>query len=317
MAWLDDRIRDHPKMIDLTDTAFRVWVLGLTYCSEHATGGRLDAYIKVARVPKRTTRELVKAGLWDEEDDGTVWVHDWQEHNEKRDTAADERRAQARERQRRHREKVRGIPRDVTRDSNAASRVTESVTTRDVTQGVARARGRGGAPDHHVTSPSREHQQQDHGAAADDDENTRTRLVAAGWQPRQVETAAQELDRARAWLDHAEAGKRVRNPGALAWSGFASNVWPPDARLEVAPGAQGTRSHVETLPHVCGWCGIGHATEQALTHHVEQVHDNEPRPPLPAEALELLGRLTTGANGQHNETDEPVVDVTQPRDTAA
>lgn len=133
MAWLDDRVRDHPKFVGLDPRAFQLWVHALCYCSQHGTGGSLDAAIAALRIPKTIVRELVKRQIWDEEDGG-FWVHDWQEHNEKRDAARDEKREQARARQRKHREKVKAsrvTPRD---ESVTVTRDNERDVTRDVTR---------------------------------------------------------------------------------------------------------------------------------------------------------------------------------------
>lgn len=148
MAWLDDRIQTHPKIVALSDRAHRAWINGLCYCSMHGTGGQLGAAIAVHRIPKAIVRELVRAGVWDEEDDGTIWVHDWQAHNESRDNAIDERRAADRERQRAHRERVRTrsrhvTDRDASRDLSRDSHVTPSRDeNRDSPRGRAPTRAR-------------------------------------------------------------------------------------------------------------------------------------------------------------------------------
>lgn len=92
MAWLDDRIQTHPKTVTLTDRAFRAWINSLCYSSMYGTRGNVDAAIKVHRIPKSIVRELVRAGLWEEHDDG-VWVHDWGAYNDKRDEQITKRRA--------------------------------------------------------------------------------------------------------------------------------------------------------------------------------------------------------------------------------
>jgi hypothetical protein len=127
MAWLDDRIRDHPKIRRASPQAFKWWALALCYCSAHGTEGQLEDAVDVLRIPRRYVVELVELHLWDREADGSLWVHDWQEHNERRDHAIEERRAADRKRQAKHREKVRTSRvsrRDVSRDAN----VRESVT---------------------------------------------------------------------------------------------------------------------------------------------------------------------------------------------
>lgn len=302
MAWLDDRIRDHPKFLELSDGAFRTHILALCYCSQHATGGHLEAYLKVARARKRVVNELVSAGLWDREEDG-LWIHDWQEHNEKRDASADERRRQARERQRRHRENVRNRGENVTRDSHATSRVTErdshGVTERDeptrAGARVTRAGARTSLHDQDKPLSTSGPTTPDVTPADDDDAqhdaNTRAALAQAGWTAAQIAKAEGELDRARAWLEHSDLANGVRNPGGLAWSGFASNVWPPEARLEIAPGAMGTRSTTVVHPHVCPRCELSFTTESKLITHLERIHNDTTRSngndPEPVVELEL------------------------------
>ena len=298
MAWLDDRIRDHPKFLELSDRAFRTHILALCYCSQHATGGHLEPYLKATRVRKPVVNELVSARLWDLEDDG-LWIHDWQEHNEKRDATADERRAQARERQRRHRERVRARGENVTRDSHEnvtrderdKSRVTErDVSTRAHTR-ARRARARSSHHDQDKPLASSGPPLPDVTAA--DDDAAMQRLTSAGWTPRQRDVVLDnaDLERALAWLEHAESNPSTRNPGGLAWSGYASNVWPPEARLEVAPGAMGTRSITAPRPHVCPRCDNAYATESALVEHLERMHDDTSRSngrePEPVVELEL------------------------------
>ena len=101
MAWIDDRIWCHPKIVGLSDKAKVAYVFGLAYSSGMATAGRLDAATqKRVGANPRTRGELVGAGLWDVNGDGTtIVIHDWEEHNSKRD----ERRAKDRERKRKWR----------------------------------------------------------------------------------------------------------------------------------------------------------------------------------------------------------------------
>lgn len=141
MAWLDDRVMTHPKIRRVGPVAFQWWAFALCYCSAHSTGGLLDDAISVLGVPRNVVRKLVANGLWDEEQDG-IWVHDWQEYNEKRDASSEQRREQARERQRRHRAKIRDF---VTRDSHETERDKQRDKQRDksrVTNSVTASRGR-------------------------------------------------------------------------------------------------------------------------------------------------------------------------------
>ena len=99
MAWLDDRAWAHPKFTDLSDKAFRVWAHGLCYSSGFETHGYLSRG-QLATIGAKPTieRELTSAGLW-EERDGMIYIHEWAEHNGKRDA----RRAVDRERKRQQR----------------------------------------------------------------------------------------------------------------------------------------------------------------------------------------------------------------------
>jgi len=102
MAWIDDRIWCHPKIIGLSTNAKAAYVFGLAYSSGMATGGTLTlAMQKAVGANRKTAAELVDAGLWDTNgSNGTVHIHDWDEHNGRRD----KRREQDRERQRRWRQ---------------------------------------------------------------------------------------------------------------------------------------------------------------------------------------------------------------------
>jgi hypothetical protein len=96
VAWLDDRVWCHPKLADLTDRSFRVWVNGMAYSSGFGTRGLLTpGQQRTIGADTRVRRELVAAGLWDETTEG-VLIHDWDDHNGKRDA----RRAADRERKR-------------------------------------------------------------------------------------------------------------------------------------------------------------------------------------------------------------------------
>jgi hypothetical protein len=86
MAWIDDRAWCHPKLVDLTDRAFRAYVCGITYSSGFGTKGALSpAQQAIVGATARTISELVQAGLWEPLEDGCVAIHDWDDHNAKRD----------------------------------------------------------------------------------------------------------------------------------------------------------------------------------------------------------------------------------------
>lgn len=86
MAWIDDRAWCHPKLTDLSDRAFRVWVNGLAYSSGFGTRGLLTVgHQRTIGSSARVRKDLVATGLWDEADNGAVVIHEWEEKNGRRD----------------------------------------------------------------------------------------------------------------------------------------------------------------------------------------------------------------------------------------
>lgn len=140
MAWLDDRAWAHPKLTMLSDGAFRAWVSGVCYSSGFGVGGRLELeHQRLIGASSRVRGELVNAGLWDDMGEGAVLIHDWSEHNDKRDA----RRAAARDRKRKQRDKerdsTRDIERDEQRDRNAVKEVKEVTVTVERPNGLTTA----------------------------------------------------------------------------------------------------------------------------------------------------------------------------------
>lgn len=97
----------HRKVFRLSDAAYRLWSSAIDYAREQRTNGRIDE-VDLAAIPRgfgsgawkvATATELVKAGLWEQCQDG--WqIHDfldWQDSDEQ----ANEKRERARERMRR------------------------------------------------------------------------------------------------------------------------------------------------------------------------------------------------------------------------
>lgn len=248
MAWLDDRLRDHPKIVKASPVAFRHWALALCYCSAHGTEGRLEEAVKALNVPRKIIDELVELHLWDREPDG-LWIHDWQEHNSKRDEAVEERRKADRERQRRHRERVRSRDndRDTTRDE---SRDSHRDIHRDGPRGRAPAapRARTGAPPTPPRDHDQDHTHKEPPAAAnahephtDDDAaaaNLDHRLEALGLDRRQLHTDDNDL--IDAWLNLADTEART-NPAAFVLNGIRTGQ-PPSPRLNGKPHLEKTRA---------------------------------------------------------------------------
>jgi hypothetical protein len=77
-AKLDDRYADHPKVVGLSDAAFRLHVRAMCYAAAHMTDGALPG--GWLRGHEAEVAELVSAGLLVEENDGCR-LHDWLEHN--------------------------------------------------------------------------------------------------------------------------------------------------------------------------------------------------------------------------------------------
>jgi|GEM_PF-3118815 len=98
-AQIDTEALSHPKVLALSDAAFRLWVASLAYCQRHLTDGALPEACLVAlgvRVHAKQVDELVSRRLWDRTEDG-YQVHDYLQWNTSR-AAVEQRRAEARER---------------------------------------------------------------------------------------------------------------------------------------------------------------------------------------------------------------------------
>jgi hypothetical protein len=81
VAWvkIDDRYPRNPKVLGLTDKAFRHDLTALCYCAEQRSDGELPpAYLRT--VPAKIRQQLVDSGRWDVTDQG-VFVHDYLEYN--------------------------------------------------------------------------------------------------------------------------------------------------------------------------------------------------------------------------------------------
>lgn len=74
-VYLDDKFPEHPKVLPITDAAFRLWFIGLCYSNRNLTDGRVPPEV----VARRTTAAigLVKADLWELNPAGGWNVHDY------------------------------------------------------------------------------------------------------------------------------------------------------------------------------------------------------------------------------------------------
>lgn len=86
MAWarLDDRFSEHPKIIGLSDRAFRLHVTAIVYAARNRTDGHVPGPLaRTWGYPARFVSELLAAGLWEKADGGYL-IHDYLEYNPSR-----------------------------------------------------------------------------------------------------------------------------------------------------------------------------------------------------------------------------------------
>lgn len=110
MPWfkLDDSTYDHPKIVQLSDGAFRLWVTAGLYCARHLTDGQVsEATLRVLRAKAKHCDELWVAGLWHRNPDGGYDFHDWSDYQPSR-AEVQVRRKATRERVARYRDKRNG-----------------------------------------------------------------------------------------------------------------------------------------------------------------------------------------------------------------
>jgi hypothetical protein len=107
MTWvkIDDSFPDHPKIIGLSDRAFRLHIQGLCYCGKYLTDGFIPyaAVNSMVTEPEyKPTDELESAGLWIRCDKGFE-IHDYLEHQSSKSEVV-EKKETTRARVKRHRE---------------------------------------------------------------------------------------------------------------------------------------------------------------------------------------------------------------------
>jgi hypothetical protein len=94
-ANLDDQFPKHPKVIGLSDAAFRLQVSGICYCAQYRTNGLIPAEVVpllVIRFKPAALNELTSRGLWVPLlDDGAYEVHDFLQWNRSREEIESER----------------------------------------------------------------------------------------------------------------------------------------------------------------------------------------------------------------------------------
>jgi hypothetical protein len=92
-ANFDDNFADHPKVLGLSDGAFRLHVSGIVYCSRYLTDGEVPA-VQVPRLmpnyQAKYAAELVARDLWDR-DGESYHIHDYLQWNRSRAQVTSER----------------------------------------------------------------------------------------------------------------------------------------------------------------------------------------------------------------------------------
>ena len=90
MTWvkLDDGFPTHPKVLELSDRAFRAYVTALCYAAQHLT----DGFVPTRIVGKRAATELIDARLIVAGEGGWV-IHDYLSFNPSRESVETKRRA--------------------------------------------------------------------------------------------------------------------------------------------------------------------------------------------------------------------------------
>lgn len=88
MPWanLDDQFPKHPKVLPVTDGAFRLHVAGICYSAQYLTDGLIDGDAVPLLMPRFKPRhldELLARGLWVQHGD-VYEIHDYLEWNRSR-----------------------------------------------------------------------------------------------------------------------------------------------------------------------------------------------------------------------------------------
>lgn len=112
MTWIkiDDNFPDHPKIIGLSDKAFRTHIEGLCYAGRYLTDGHIPQFVADKIGTKEAIEELLKVRLWIIPDNGLdgYIIHDYLLHQTSKQQVEDK-RANLRERQKRYRERHSGF----------------------------------------------------------------------------------------------------------------------------------------------------------------------------------------------------------------
>jgi hypothetical protein len=85
MTWvrIDDGFPEHPKMLGLSDAAFRLHIHALCYCARALTDGFIPVSWLANGKHRKAAQSLVAAGLWHDAPDG-FRIHDYLEYQPSR-----------------------------------------------------------------------------------------------------------------------------------------------------------------------------------------------------------------------------------------
>lgn len=101
MPWsrIEEAYPDHPKVVGLSDIAFRLHITAICYAARHMTDGHIPSAMVIAwrgRRGLKAAEELVRAGLFESEGQGDGWqVHDFGEYNPSREQTQERRASYA------------------------------------------------------------------------------------------------------------------------------------------------------------------------------------------------------------------------------
>ena len=101
MTWvvLDDKMPEHPKIVGLSDGAFRLHVSAIAYSNRHLTDGIISADMVAQLMPryrKNFLDELLRRAVWVElVPDECYEIHDYLDWNKSRAEVSQQRKAKA------------------------------------------------------------------------------------------------------------------------------------------------------------------------------------------------------------------------------
>lgn len=104
VGWVkfDESFPGHPKVMSLSDAAFRLYVESICHAGWYLTDGHVTA-VWVGRRRKRAATELVTQGLW-ENDGNDYMIHDYLDWQRSRKAVEDDRRRDATRKRRQRRD---------------------------------------------------------------------------------------------------------------------------------------------------------------------------------------------------------------------